>query len=72
MVYCCFLQKMLGLLFFYCPAVLQSEKGSETLPDNPTLPAPQDLIPPLFRSMLISKKNTDFMFVKQSRGGNFV
>lgn len=51
-----FLLKMTDPLFFSCP-VLQSETGSETLPDNPTLPALQDSIPLLFASMLISKKN---------------
>lgn len=54
---------MLDLLFSCGQQVLQSEKGSGTLPDNPTLPAPQDLIPPLFAKTLISKNNTDFKSV---------
>lgn len=51
---------MLEVLFSRSQPVLQSETGRETLPDNPSLPAPQDLIPPLFARALISKKNTHF------------
>lgn len=50
-------------MFSRSQPVLQSETGRETLPDNPSFPAPQDLIPPLFARALISKKNTDFMSV---------
>lgn len=43
---------------------LQSETGSETLPDNPPLPSPQDSRPRLFAGVLISRQN------KASRPGS--
>lgn len=46
-----------GPLFSLHP-VLQSEAGRETLPDNPTLPVPQDLILSVFAKVLISKNNS--------------
>lgn len=58
---------MLDLLFSRSQPVLQSETGSETLPDNPALPVPQDLITPVFAKTLISKKNTDFGVCVRSR-----
>lgn len=49
---------MLDLLFPCSQPVLRLETGSKTLPDNPTLPVPRALIPPLFAKALVSKTNS--------------
>lgn len=49
---------MLDLLFPCSQPVLRLETGNKTLPDNPTLPVPRALIPPLFAKALVSKTNS--------------